>query len=372
MALLQAAMAFAVAMIIFSTIATGLVELALRMLSMREKCLRRAVDRLFDDVVWPRLEGENAIRGKSNEDVKKNFMAGLLDNPARTNSAMVSMVTKDKRVSVLTPLAFAQRLGRTDIGRAILEAGEEQLKLLVNDFVRTFDRFSSAAAEVYRRNAQVSAMLAGIVVAFAANVDAGRLIITLIENPELRQSLVENVDTAIEDSTKAVKQLAEAEKILDTGVEPNAEEMQLIKEAVEKARASAGQLNKLENLNMPIGSDHFPYCQWFEKTPGTCPKDESTSYIRWLFMTILSGILIGLGGPFWYRVFTSLSHLFQLVRALGLGKQSPEAEPEQLTASSTAEESAKPKDIVDAFKTAARVQNPDIVPPAAPSESAVA
>ena len=62
----------------------------------------------------------------------------------------------------------------------------------------------------------------------------------------------------------------------------------------------------------------------------------------------MAGVLIGLGGPFWFRVFTSLSRAFQALKALGLGRRKPaksESPPEK-----TAEDSAKPKNLLDALK----------------------
>ena len=62
----------------------------------------------------------------------------------------------------------------------------------------------------------------------------------------------------------------------------------------------------------------------------------------------MAGVLIGLGGPFWFRVFTSLSRAFHALKALGPGGRKPaksEPPPEK-----TAEDSAKPKNLLDALK----------------------
>ena len=78
-------------------------------------------------------------------------------------------------------------------------------------------------------------------------------------------------------------------------------------------------------------------------------------FLRWLGLSILAGILIGLGGPSWFRVFSSLSQIFQMLRSLGVGRKPEQAKAQQTAAPPLAEESAKPKDVVDAFRVAAQV-----------------
>ena len=396
MELLEAAMAFAIVMIIFSTIATGIVEFVLRLWGLRGKCLRRAVDELFDEVVWPRLQDRLiAISGgavSARDNAKTDFSNGLLDNPAKS-PRLISLFTGDRRISVLTTLAFAERLGRTDVGKAILDEGEVQLDLLVNDFVRTYNRFSRAASEVYRRNAQMIAIAVGILLAIGANIDASRLVATLIEDPDLRSDLIQSADDVVSQNQAALDGLREAGAALSTDSEDDSA-LDKVKDAIAALEKNKAEFNDLSEGRLPVGLGYFPHCylptgaveqqpsaeaagmrqlqsikDWSEcraKRPeyvslwgylrdlwGELPRP---LFFQWLGMTILAGVLIGLGGPFWYHVFTSLSQLFQLLKAIGLGGTSrPEATPEQITPSESAEDSAKPKNIIDAFKIAAQV-----------------
>ncbi len=260
MELLEAAMAFAIVMIIFSTITTGIVEFVLRLWGLRSKCLRRAIDELFDEVVWPRLQDRlTALTGgaaSAQYNAKADFSNGLLDNPAKS-PRLISLFTGDRRISVLTTLAFAERLGRTDVGKAILDEGEAQLELLVNDFVRTYDRFSRAASEVYRRNAQMIAIAVGILLAIGANIDASRLVSTLIEDPDLRSDLIQSADDVASQNQAALDGLREAGAALSTDSADDSA-LDKVKDAIAALEKNKAEFNDLSEGRLPVGLDYFP------------------------------------------------------------------------------------------------------------------
>ncbi len=436
MELLESAMAFAVVMILLSTIVTGIVELLLRVVGLREKTLRTTVESLFENVVWPRLEArlveadavtagggdtgatnggaadnggavEETAEAKSarvKKDAREKFVSGMTANPAfvaPTDETQVEEADerqggaageKPKKTSffaglfavwpfswlrrlselnlshketidVLTPLAFAERLARTDVGKAIVAEGKQELEPLVQDFVRTFDRYGRAASEVFRKNAKAVAMVVGILFALIANVDAGRLFTSLMENPKLRQSLIEQAGEAGKANEEAVERLQEvAERIEAGNLEGN--QAKQIEEAAGKIEAG---IEALQGKGLPIGYAFYPYCSEGAAGDLSCADEEGFwsglfEFLRWLVFTIVAGILIGLGGPFWFRVFSSLSQIFQVLRSFGVGSKPKQAKPEELDAAPAAEESAKPKDVIDAFTVAAHVHSKATVP----------
>ncbi len=377
MQLLESAMAFAVVMILLSTIVTGVVELLLRVVGLREKTLRNTVASLFESVVWPRLHGrlEEVLAAPekgaaAGESAKKaalaNFLDGMTANPALPAQAaetsgrwsrlfawLPNFSHKDK-IDVLTPLAFAERLARTDVGRAIVAEAEEEIEMLVKDFVRTFDRFGRAASEVFRKNAKQAAIAVGILLALIANIDASRLFTTLMNNPDLRTSLIAQADEAAAANQAAAEKLKAVMDQVAAG-DLSEDQAEPIKAKVAEIRAGIGVL---EQQGLPIGHGLFPYCGQGPSGDARCPQGKAfwtqpVELLRWLLFTILAGVLIGLGGPFWFRVFSSLSQLAQVLRSVGVGGRP--AKPEELVATSEAEASAKPANVLDAFKVAAHV-----------------
>jgi len=122
-------------------------------------------------------------------------------------------------------------------------------------------------------------------------------------------------------------------------------------------------------FHLPIGLAYFPWCQ-SNRVDQTCAtygvalrhkyyRLAATLWVRWFLFTVLSGLLIGMGGPFWYDTFTRLSGLVQGVRALGAaGKQ----EPAPATGAPPAPFIAPPVTPAAAFRAA----TPPTVPPPNP------
>ena len=404
MALLESAMAFAVVMMIFSTIVTGIVEAILKAVGTREKNLQRTINALFDKVIWPRL---NASLERINPQVpeqtdkttlvsrmplfssksttegmhKAIFLKDLTQNPVFDPPDKLEMGRKSK-IDSLSILSFAERLGRTDVGKAIAAESEAQMELLVQDMARSFDRFSRASSEVFRKKAQLTAICVAIPFAWFANIDASRLLGQLLENPEIRTGFIEQAEEYQQENAEAVQRLKELqdeiEKLQQEGSAGSVNEdenpdtgtlQQQFKDVSEQVKQS---LSKLEAQGLAIGWHLYPFCAeanidaacdgragWKDKNGNevgflaiVCTIVGTGDFYVWLLMTSLAGVLIGLGGPFWYKVFSGFSQLFQVMRALGLGgskskKEEPSAPPEK-----TAEDSAKPKDVLDAFKIA--------------------
>lgn len=443
MELLESAMAFAVAMILFSTIATGIVEFLFRIMAVREKTLENALVALFDAVIWPRLRerlqgvaaarmaadndpGETAGHGRTPPGVLGGWLAGLFNRLAMRRAAageaganappapdesdvaakealrlcflrdmtgnpavggvfgdgkpsVLDAVVRAKRIDMLTTLAFAERLGKSEIGGAILAHGEEELRRLVNDFVRTYDRFGRASKEVYRKYANAMAIVVGIVLAFAANIDAGRLLNALVENPNLRTSLIADAESVAKANKAAVESLDEVLKAEKEG--------KLGSDTAEEIKGQyndlIAQTNAAQARGLPVGWAYFPYCSPISPTDHkahaidrTCGessgfwtrlRDHKTALVRWFVLTALAGFLIGLGGPFWFRVFSSLSQIAQMLRSIGVGARKMDQDgtaSDEAAATTPAEDSAKPKDVIDAFRVAATVAHGGSVPAA--------
>lgn len=375
MEMLESAMAFAVAMIVFSTAVTGIVEILMRCVGMRERVLRKSVETLFDTVIWPRMK-DHLIRFGDVEDERKQserkrFVRSMLENPVTAggfegNGGLENFRARRPKyqIDALSPLAFAERLGRTEIGRAIVAEGEAQIKALVTDFVRTFDRFGRTAGEIFRKRAQFTAIAVGIVFAFAANIDAARLFSRLMENPNLRTNLIAEADDAAEANRKAIESLAKVEATIAAGG-LDEDQIEVIRE---QSKALIARVNTARGEGLPIGPAFFPYCATAgaeEQTPlcksannrglWEIANDQTKDFTRWVIMTILAGVLIGLGGPFWFRVFNGLSQVAQLLRAVGVGRKPDTEDKADRPAPEDSAKTAKPESVHEAFEGAAAV-----------------
>lgn len=373
---LEAAMAFAVAMVIFSTIATGVVELVVRVCAFRERVLRKTLESLYATVILPWVRAKRAELEKANADAGAKalaeaptddpapFVSRMLANPTHAgwlNPQMKDTATHSARIDALTTIAFAERLARTDVGRLILQEVKAGSDLVLTDLCRSFERFGRASSEVFRKWAQVTSICVGIAVAFAVNIDAGRLVGAMLDDPELRTTLIQQAEAARQASEAAeasldkVRAMGEAEML-------NQDQIEEIKAATAGLLA---EVSAARSLGLPVGWRYFPYCQ--TDRPATtggyiaCGAwddasdwDKFLAVLRWLALTTVAGVLIGLGGPFWFKVFSSLSQVAQTLRAFGLGSGKP-SRAEDAPRVAAMDETAKPPNVAAAFRVAAEV-----------------
>ena len=372
---LEGVLAFAVVMILLATLASGIVEVLVRISALRALVLARMIEH-FAHVELPKRVGKKlgkAIDGLV-DDLTRSPLAqesGWLDWLAN-KAGELKILRSDrsaawranlKRVDSLTVWAFLQRLARTPYGEEILRQGEERALEILTDVTRTYERYAAASRELFRRRANTVALVGGIFMGPILNVNAPVLLDYLVANAAARDALVAQIEPARAayaaqqarteaalapraESTPAPEGQAGAEDgaTPEPGTqgsdaqqpEPdasaassdatesatNAEEQDL-DEAFENLQRNYA---KLAALDLPILFDVYPSAGERRGTGG---------FLLWLLGALLGGFLIGLGGPFWFRVVDSLTQVVQLLRGLsGKPRESsvdPEAEKSVIT-----------------------------------------
>ena len=87
-------------------------------------------------------------------------------------------------------------------------------------------------------------------------------------------------------------------------------------------------------LGLPFGSHFFPYCATpstdslcvdAKGNPRTPTSGDYKLLVRWLASVLLAGVLIGLGGPFWFNAFSTLSAVISVFR--GKTEEKPPPQP---------------------------------------------
>lgn len=276
-----------------------------------------------------------------------------------------------------------------EAARAAPVAIEQEL----NRLVRKFEEYSSAVSADFKRRSQTYSVVIGIVLAFVANVDGLRIFNTFVKNPQVAQSVLKlesELRTADINATAELKriqdlhartdeqiaklrakipkgdlseagesekrkieaEIAEIEKARATEFDPKK-----ITEAVNRANA---QLASLSGIGVPVGSAYFPHCEFsVTDTPNdgtpcirTAGEMGWTGYLRWIVSVLVTGMLIGLGAPFWFDVAKRVAE----VRAMFGGKGSSEA---RLSGKDANADPDRRKDIVKSVMRDAGVHTPD-------------
>lgn len=352
MEILEGAMAFAVAMIIFSTMATGIVEILLRFTHTKAAFLHQSIEKMLKDLVAAKLSqtdspAKAALEHVSEDDLTRVANA-LTVNPARVPGwwedsflgkawfKWTDRAGNRFRIDALSTVAFAKRLSETDlvrdVSRRLVDIGAETdvkaavIADLTHDLESLYDRYRATAKERFRKNAQSLTVVISIMMALVFNIHAGRLFLGVMdtEGAELRETLINDAEDRHAAYVAAEQKLQATLKALEAVDGDDEATAKLTGDLEQQIADLQGviQQDKATAL-MPVGMAYYPHCRFSaEHSSGeNCPDSFwRLELLGWVFNALLAGVLIGLGGPFWYGVFTSLSQLTQALKAFGVRK----------------------------------------------------
>lgn len=313
MDLLDAILAFALTLAAFATVVTILLEIAFRVLRLKSQDQARLIHRLavdcFEAVREPSAAGGpslDAIRRK----VLRNPFAPAPETPERGFWARWREAgTLYEDVSLEHTLRRLLEVPGLISDEAAAVTAELQRKL--DDVARKYDEYRSALAERFKRHAQWWSIVVGLVLAVVMNVDGLRILELYLQDPVVRQRAIEMLQPAETPPEEAEGLPAPA------ATPPATTTPEDVEEEVARLRR---QLDLLAGLDLPIGWSYFPYCAAPpEGPPGAgssdlrCPPagskvdPASKAFLAWLLQVLVTGLLMGLGAPFWYDVARRLA-----------------------------------------------------------------
>ncbi|MBR9765236.1 MAG: hypothetical protein GYB53_17380 [Rhodobacteraceae bacterium] len=324
MLILDFLLAFAILMVAFSTIVSGLVEVLTRLLNLRSRNLRSSLDGYLETVLWPSLI---AATGGGAAPDKRATLAALRDHLTRNmavpeglsrRSGPVEMLSKlgsKPWIERLSPEALVQRLAETDLGQRLQETVFETAPERFDALMLGFDRYMALSSERFRRNSNLLVFLVSLVFAFGAQVHFLNLVRGLQENPKTIEALIESQDKILGSYIVAQGGSGGPDRAPDVAPDGS--------EAVPGALEEIGALQKMlaerqadvdllrAKYALPIGAPMtvLPACdaETSRRARLACRWQNAGTWGLWQLNVLLSGLLIGLGGPFWYKVTRQLS-----------------------------------------------------------------
>jgi hypothetical protein len=400
MQLIEAALAFAITMLALSLVVSSFVEIIHRICSMREEGLKHVLRQMFDQVIkkhlteGKRLELVNQSRPAdqlqiaSAEEALKilrdAFVAQMSANRAPMGAAPKAAARNQaenntglwnrlahfwehsvrlwngRDLAAMTPAEFMERLGSTEVGRAIAKANIDARKpaedagataaeaahVVLKDVAQKFEAFGKEASVYFEGRARLLSVMVAMALAFLAHVDAVDLFKTYLRDPNARAKVIEQSEaiaaqhTAAAEAAKTLKDIDPNAKLTPEEVKKQIEALKNDwKEAISKANATVKQY---ADLGVPLGWNDeraerakMSYVVWTCKDPNAqdpkkkegegletlwkdCGKNQWQE-VGWFFRvpTVLSvwvylflgGLLVGLGSPFWYKAVIGLTNL---------------------------------------------------------------
>src|ERR1700712_1277891 len=271
MQLIEAALAFAITMLVLSLIVSSFVELIHRAFSMREAGLKHMLGQLFDQVLQKYLKPEDVSRlvealpeaaqadaRKRIELARQSFVERMSANRApmgatsrvgtapeaatqiedgsnplsklwKAVSNFISRLWKGsslwngRDLSAMTPSEFMERLGSIDVGKAVADANKvaneafkdtanaaaDMADAVLKDVAQKFEAFGKESSVYFEGPARLLSVAVAIGLAFAAHVDAVDLFKTYLRDPNARAKVIEQSE-AVTAQHKAAEAAAKA------------------------------------------------------------------------------------------------------------------------------------------------------------------
>lgn len=374
---LTGALAFAIAMLLFTSMVSAIVESVQRVFGMRRRGLQWMLRAMYEELATLRPDLVSQLGPAQQaldtplQDLGRitrtwQWLREKLGAPpaGQAASRFLEVMTRNLRaqefhgwlphflrpqhVQSLTPVEFAQRLARTDVGAMLAQKAETEWQELLNGVLERFDFYGQAAVETFRQRAKAISVIVSFVFAIAFNINAAALFYAFANRPQLAEAMVAQQAEIERHYEEAQRRAANPPA---GGTVNDAEAKRIQEDIRNRLDELQTQFGNLVKLGLPLGwsgtrcannaDDEF--CSTLQELPkwecaGACPWSDAGSaavaygwacirfpfgHTRWLLSTLLAGLLIGLGGPFWYNVCTSLSRAAQLARAVGDGVKGP-------------------------------------------------
>lgn len=356
MQLLDAILAFTLTLAALATVVTVIMEAAVRIARVRKKNM----------VEEMRLLNKELGKGPLNmsDDERWDFFVRVVENPAaaaigelkplwqnldlearldlfgrgksvdagflRRIGACVAQLFHDKKRAGLyeeVSLEYLLRcLAETEAVQKVSLAAGRALKVEFNRIARKYEEIGSSVSANFKRHAQLWSIWIGIALAVVANIDGVRIFEAYRVDPNLATAVI-----AQQETFSRKDPAARAEAARETPVT-----LDQIQQTALRARQ---QVADLVALGIPLGWRLYPACpyggttdQWGASSPrckqiGTAERGlpplwgwkgfrvlrtariDPGGFLLWLFKVVVTGILIGLGAPFWFDIAKRLAQL---------------------------------------------------------------
>lgn len=349
MELLDAAIALAVTLAALATTVTIIMELVVRVFGLKSKGQIELFMKIYETSFTPLFKGD----AKASDFVKK-----ILDNPLRDDSTQpkwMKSIKEDAAGKSATSIGLLSMFGTKSLRvydwvstehvfRRILELdgvksdSHTELVRKLKEFNLKYNEMCGAASAQFKNNRQSWSVLIGVFLALVINVNGLRIFETFLEKPELAAAMVAEMDDLVKESEAAKESL---DKVLAEKGEEDIEDFN------ERLEIMNTQLAGLQGKGIPIGWSYAPHCHlvdwWFSRgleagdpVPATkCSEGQAVSenadpttaksgpggLAAAIFIIFVTGLLIGLGAPFWFDLAKRLAQVRSMFRGKGTSEE---------------------------------------------------
>lgn len=319
---LEIALAIGVSMLIFSTLATMVMEIVIKLSRMRATGLKKMLERFYMDVVQGRM------RAVLSSDTTKT---------ERKSAFVEKMTAMTEGSHTLSTIEFIRRLADTKIGRRLARHAGSRIDVLIHDITERYEDYGRQASQLFRRKSQTGTVIVSILIALFLNINVVTLFNTFQSNEKLTRTVANQAENAMEFYQAQAEQLKALQAAPPEQMSTE-KKLQSLNTSIQKLKQAVADA---EQLGLPIG--------WTDNKLFNLDDIKPNGFL-WLLSTVFTGLLIGLGGPFWFDIVKRLTLVRQVTGALVRQPPAKSQTGDEATAPKEGT-AAVPQDPVAAFKT---------------------
>jgi hypothetical protein len=210
-------------------------------------------------------------------------------------------------------------LKKHEMGRTLLTELGNKANGVFDQIARRYDAFGARVTESFKRSSQSWATGIAFLCALVLNIDSIFVAQSYVKNKEMRDGVIANLPAVASAYSNAVAQANELDKAAKTNVAQNSSNA-VAAAAVTNQFASLNKsyeelqnsVKQLSGMGIPIGWDYFPHCLLLQKdgcSPAELSRGTCGGSIKWLLGCCITGLLAGLGAPFWYDVILGIQKI---------------------------------------------------------------
>jgi hypothetical protein len=341
MPLLDAILAYALTILLVATAVTAIIRATSASARLRREELGKYLQKFYGGELQPVVRTELARLGQRiSPEVLEGFVAKAreLENSLRRKPGLpkpaeasreeleVNEIEVEKLVEVTTT-EMVERLRRTDLGVGLMKELGEDADAVFDKLAERYEALQGFVSESFRRKSRLWSTVCALLLAFGLNIDSFHLLSTYLSNDDVRAGVLAQYDAIV----------ARYEEGSESGAE--AADLRAAADAARK------RIDALRESGLPIGWPRFPYCGHstdprcgalreiavgFQQPHQRPPDPEvwwDANWSEWVFSwtnvrlyfwvlgCIVTGVLAGLGAPFWYDFLAGVARTAQGFRA---------------------------------------------------------
>lgn len=311
MPLLDAALAFALTMLVVATVVTQIVSFIHKSTKLRSKQFHKLLSEFFNDEVMPVIEREV---GKYEVKVDEAVASELAQRGKELTKT--DLFTEKELTELLqaTSGEVTDRIAKSVFGQKLKERLGAEADVIITQLGKRYEVVSEKFRDSFREHSRAWATAVALVLALVINIDSIRIANSYIGNATLTQSVIAQQDAFVDGYTTLTTSLdAEGDK---DSISPDE-----LEQAFNKSRQ---EVDRLSSAGFPIGWTYFPHSGIDKADSNEFQRQNNTSgWLMWGLGVLLTGVLTGLGAPFWYDAVTGIARFTARVR----GGQAPVTQP---------------------------------------------